>query len=306
MQQCSRFAVVALALLAWGASEGATSTFAQIDPWQNAPQPDTGRQVVPFMEGWYDNGDGTYTISFGYLNRNQNQLVDIPIGEANYIEPSQYDGVQPTHFLGSRQRGMFAITIPESARDQDIWWYITPGDGQTYKVPGRTNATAYQLDWMPRPHGSVPPRVWFGSESEAAQGPEGIWSEDAVSATVGQPVTLMINVEDPSERDPTDRRFAEGAPPHVVWSKYQGPAGEVTFTRHPSSPEPRGGGRGGPPGPEEVTMDGVEGAVRVNVTFSAPGEYVINAQVDNWSAPDSSSGDQCCWTNAYQRVVVTQ
>ena len=28
------------------------------------------------------------------------------------------------------------------------------------------------------------------------------------------------------------------------------------------------------------------------------------AQVDNWSAPDSGSGDQCCWTNGYVRVTV--
>jgi hypothetical protein len=47
-----------------------------------------------------------------------------------------------------------------------------------------------------------------------------------------------------------------------------------------------------------------EGTVRVVATFSAPGEYLINAQVDNWRVPDSSSGDQCCWTNGYVRVTV--
>jgi hypothetical protein len=123
---------------------------------------------------------------------------------------------------------------------------------------------------------------------------------------VGQPVTLTINVDDPSEHDPNDRRMENGVPVHTVWSKYQGPVGEVTFTRHPSSPEPMGGGRGGPPGPEVVTIAESRGTVRVNAAFSAPGEYVIHAQVDNWGAPDSSAGDQCCWTNAYQRVVVTQ
>lgn len=305
MQHHSRLGGVVFALLAWSATAGAPSVSAQIGPWQNAPQPDTGRQVVPFFEGWYDNGDGTYTISFGYLNRNANQVVDIPLGEGNYIEPSQYDGVQPTHFLGSRQRGMFAITIPESARDEDIWWYITPGDGQTYKVPGRTTAPAYQLDWLPRPHGSLSPRVWFDSESEAVQGPAGIESDGALRTAVGQPLTLTVNVHDPSEHDPSDRRFADGIPVRVVWSKYQGPPGEVTFARHPSSPVPAAGGRGGEPSPAEVEIDEPRGAVRVNVTFSAPGEYVIHAQVDNWGAPDSSAGDQCCWTNAFQRVVVT-
>jgi hypothetical protein len=46
------------------------------------------------------------------------------------------------------------------------------------------------------------------------------------------------------------------------------------------------------------------GTVRVLATFSAPGEYVINAQADNWRTPDSSSGDQCCWANGYIRVTV--
>jgi hypothetical protein len=33
---------------------------------------------------------------------------------------------------------------------------------------------------------------------------------------------------------------------------------------------------------------------------------VMRAQADNWSGPDSTSGDQCCWSNAYVRVRVSQ
>jgi hypothetical protein len=47
-----------------------------------------------------------------------------------------------------------------------------------------------------------------------------------------------------------------------------------------------------------------EGTARVVATFSEPGEYMLHAQVDNWRSPDSSSGDQCCWTNGYVRVTV--
>jgi hypothetical protein len=296
----------AFALVMWSASAGTSPLQAQIDPWQNAPQPDTGRQVVPFMEGWYDNGDGTFTISFGYLNRNPNQVVEIPHGERNYIEPEQFNGLQPTTFHGSRDRGTFAVTIPASARDEDIWWYITPADGQTYKVPGRTTAPAYQLDWLPRPHGSVAPRVWFGSESSARQGPEGVRASETLRASVGQPVTLTVNVDDPSVRDPNDRRFDEGVPVRVSWFKYSGPPGEVMYERHPSSPEPTAGGTGSPPAADQVTLDGLRGTARVIARFPAPGEYVILARADNWGAPDSSAGDQCCWTNAYQTVVVTQ
>jgi hypothetical protein len=42
----------------------------------------------------------------------------------------------------------------------------------------------------------------------------------------------------------------------------------------------------------------------VIATFSAPGEYLMLAQVDNFDANDSGTQDQCCWTNAYVRVTV--
>jgi hypothetical protein len=312
MQRRPRLTLITFILVAWGATAGAAALHAQIDvdQWPNSPQPSHGRQIVPFMEGWYDNGDGTYTISFGYLNRNANDPVDIPLGERNYIEPSKYDGVQPTHFMGSRQRGMFGITIPEAERDQDIWWHIVAEDGTDYKVPGRTNAGAYQLDWYPRPHGSLPPLVWFDNERDAKRGPEGIHASRTLTARVGQPVTIAVSTRDDSERDRSDRRFEELPPVRVVFSKYSGPDGEVTFERHPSTPEPtpgagRGFGRGGPPGPDQVMLDGVAGTARVNVTFSAPGEYVIQAKSDNWRAPDSADQDQCCWSNAYQAVSVS-
>jgi hypothetical protein len=269
-----------------------------------------GRQVVPFFEGWYDNGDGTFTISFGYLNRNPTEPHDIPLGERNYIEPAKYDGVQPTHFMASRQRGMFAITVPASERDQDIWWHLVDAAGRDYKVPGRSNAGAYQLDWNARPHGSVSPLVWFDSERNAKQGPEGLRAPRTLTARVGQPFTIEVTTRDPSVRDPSDRRFAEPLPVRVIFSKYSGPAGELTFERDPSMPEPAApnpafGGRGRTAPPEEIMLAGVAGTARVRVTFPAPGEYVILAQSDNWRAPDSAAGDQCCWSNAYQRVTVT-
>jgi hypothetical protein len=46
------------------------------------------------------------------------------------------------------------------------------------------------------------------------------------------------------------------------------------------------------------------GTALVVATFSMPGEYILHAQVDNWRVPDSGAGDQCCWTNGYQRVTV--
>lgn len=278
-----------------------------------APMPPEGLPVSPFMEGWYENEDGTYTISFGYLNRNEEQILHKPIGDDNYIEPEAFGGMQPTIFLPGRHRGVFGITIPgQMVRDgEDLWWYITNDNGQVHKVPGRTTAEAYQLDRNPRPQGSLQPVVWFGDEDEQGNGPEGIIADETVTPSVGEPVELTIHAMDPSERDPEDPRFREPIPLRVVWFNHQGPA-EVEFTRHESTPEPEESEdedddmrrRGGPPGPEVVTLEGGEGTARVYATFHQPGEYIVRARVDNWEAPDSSSGDQCCWTNGFVRVIV--
>ena len=38
-----------------------------------------GKAVSPAFEGWYQNKDGTYSISFGYYNQNSDEVIDIPI-----------------------------------------------------------------------------------------------------------------------------------------------------------------------------------------------------------------------------------
>ena len=299
-----------LALAAWSALVSASPLGAQ-QPWANSPLGPRDQPVFPFFEGWYDNGDGTYTLSFGFLNRNPDQVIDIPRGERNYIEPAGFDGPQPTNFIPSRQRGVFGVTITEAQRDQDVWWHLVSPEGEDMKVPGRTRASAYQLDNNPRPHGSLAPLVWFTSENDAARGPEGIWADNALTARVGAPVTLAVSSRDLSQRDRSEPRFREPVAVRIVWSKYQGPAGEVTFARDPSTPEappaPAGrGGRGGAaPGPDEVQLPQGFGTARVVATFPVAGDYVVRAQADNWDSPDSSSGDQCCWSNAYVRVRVT-
>ena len=59
----------------------------------------SGLNVVPSFEGWEKNADGTFNLVFGYLNRNYDEIVDIPIGPNNSIEPGGPDRGQPTHFF---------------------------------------------------------------------------------------------------------------------------------------------------------------------------------------------------------------
>ena len=66
------------------------------------PTLDSGASITGAFEGWYKNNDGTYSILVGYLNRNQKQTLDIPIGPDNHIDLGGPDQGQPTHFLPRR------------------------------------------------------------------------------------------------------------------------------------------------------------------------------------------------------------
>ena len=275
-------------------------------------EPPEGLPVIPVMEGWYPNADGSVTISFGYHNRNADKEIDIPLGPNNYLEPARFDGMQPTHFMGERDTGVFTVTLPKEMADDDVWWYLKTGDNAILKVPGRGGAGAYELDRNPRPQGSVSPMAWFDNGPKGS-GPDGPVNTRVITAKVGEPVTLTVNVQDTSVRDTSDPRYAKPLSVHSQWFEHQGP-GKVTFTKHestidppppPERPNRPAAFRRPAPGPSEITLPTTEGVVNVYAAFSAPGEYIVRLRIDNWNSPDSSEGNQCCWTNAYQRVTVS-
>jgi len=273
--------------------------------------PPEGLPVIPVMEGWVANEDGTASFSMGFLNKNK-VGVDIPLGPNNYIEPAKYDGQQPTYFPPGRGAGSFAITVPADEINQDIWWYLKTGDGEMLKIPGRYGESAYELDFIrPRPAGSMQPLVGFGEDGAQAAGLTALMGAHEGSVTVGQQIELAVNVSDPSMRDTSDPRFKDPFPVGVHFNKYQGP-GAIEFARHESTPEPVNPyTEDNPrfrfyraPGANEVSVEGGIGIARVYATFNAPGEYVVIVKAENFRAPDSQEGDQCCWTNVYQKVTV--
>ena len=50
-----------------------------------------GQNVQPVFEGWERNADGTFTMVFGYLNRNYKEIPDVPVGANNSFEPGPAD-----------------------------------------------------------------------------------------------------------------------------------------------------------------------------------------------------------------------
>ena len=281
--------------------------------------PPDGFAIIPVMEGWTANEDDTVSYSFGAINRGTEAAVDIPVGERNYIEPARFNGMQPTHFPPGHIVGVFTVTVPANMTDVDIWWHLISEDGEELKVPGRSTAGAYELDFiLPRPQGSLQPFAGFGENSDIASGLLASVRDYPGSVKAGSEVLLTVRVKDPSVRDSSDSRFTDPLPLSVTFNEYQG-SGAATFTSHPDNvvdtpseelKEPVSLCQGctlqvNQSGPNVVSVPGPEGIARVYASFAEPGNYIIHAKVDNFAASDSTQNNQCCWTNVYQKITVT-
>jgi hypothetical protein len=256
--------------------------------------------VAPYFDGWFDNGDGTVTYSFGFMNRNTEEIVDIPMGENNYITPAQYDGIQPTHFPvynrrgfnGKRERGTFGVTVPKDGTE--VVWTLTHA-GRSYSIPGRATSPAYELSREPAAFGSLRPAIRFSPTGPESRGPDGIMAE-RVMATVGTPVTLSALMQDRGDRTgyDTDRNVY---PVRAEFLLHQGPA-EISFAPATVTAEVE----------DSASEGGVAAAAwsvaTTQATFTEPGEYMVRIRVDNFGAPDSGFDNMCCWTNAYVPVTV--
>lgn len=269
-----------------------------------SPLPPEGLRVAPFFDGWYQNPDGTITLSFGYSNLNRDETVEIPLGPDNVITPKEFDGRQPTTFVPAapdvqrddaaaaagaaggrreRERGVFTVTVPAGFQGDVVWTLRVRG--LAYSVPGRARTGAYQLRW-PMAMGSVPPLLRFKPDGPAGRGPTGI-DADPLQARVGVPVGLTIWIADDSNREATPVPVATKtkAAMNVRWYKHSGP-GPVTFS------------------PPRTPIPELQGSATTSVTFTQPGEHVLRVRVDNFGRVDTSSGNQCCWTNGYVKVTV--
>jgi len=272
-------------------------------PWERRVV-DAGLPVSPFFEGWYENPDGSYTLSFGFFNRNREQTLQIPLGPDNYLSVAQPDGRQPTIFPPGRDTGVFTVTVPGDFAENGgrVVWTLRTGDQPPHSVPGKVGVEAYRLHHAPMGMGSLPPVLKLGEDGRELWGPMTVagdaretatWStgKDPVgsrahplplTASVGTPLTLTVWVADRlapgAERDPV--------PGGATWFTHTGPA-PAGFSETRLRPD---------------TL--AAGPLTTTVTFDQPGDYVLRVRADNFNPVDSTSGDQCCWTNGYVRVAV--
>ncbi len=285
MRMTRRLSGVAIAASACvvGAPSGLTAAQAQMPL---PPIAGAGSTVTPAFEGWYENPDGSYTLSFGYFNRNREEVLDIPVGEDNFMSPGEPDQGQPTHFAPRRHWGVFTIRVPADFGQGRVVWTLRMR-GQTFAIPGSLKPD-WKIDALAGEAGSgnTPPALRLSPDGAEGQGPAGVWNEGP-TARVGEPVTLRVWARDDGRPSGNVARGGEeGDPVSITWFKHQGP-GNVTFS-DPTA---------------EVVHSG--GEARTQATFDRPGTYVVRIRANDASGVVSAGHAQCCWTNAFLKVTVT-
>jgi hypothetical protein len=273
--------MTAVALL-FGAAVS-TSVHAQLPL---APAKASGQTVTPAFEGWYKNPDGTFSISFGYYNRNTEETLEIPVGPDNFVSPGNQNQGQPTHFETKRHWGVFAVKVPADFGDKNKVVWTVKIRGETFAIPGNLHPN-WEIDALQGEAGSgnTPPVLKFAANGPEGAGPGGITS-GPLSATVGQPLTINVWAKDDGKSvNSIARDGRANSPVTLTWFKHQGP-GDVTFAN--ASPRVQS-----PDVPATTTA-----------TFSAPGEYILRVRANDASGVAGAGHAQCCWSNGFLKVVV--
>jgi hypothetical protein len=228
----------------------------------------TGQNVAPEFEGWEHNPDGTYSMVFGYLNRNYEEELDIPVGPNNNVAlggsaggAAGGDGGQPEHFYPRRQRFVFKVVVPADwDKTQKVVWTLT-SHGKTDTAKG----------WL-QPEWELSEDVIVenngGGVPDPANKPPSLTTSPDQSITLPNMATLTASATDdglpkPYRRAPSNPdRDSEPRRPRGVqikWIQYRG-HGKVVFDPAASA-----------------VVYGQPVEIESKVSFSAPGTYVLRA-----------------------------
>jgi hypothetical protein len=157
----------------------------------------SGQNVAPAYEGWEEAPDGTKYFLFGYMNRNWEEEIDVPVGAENSFSPGAADLGQPTHFLPRRNRFVFRVKVPSTftAKDELVWTLTTHGKTEKAFASLRED---YKVDDVVK--ASETGALGAGSSSPEVRGNKEpvvkIEGEKTRTAKAGVPLDLVAIVTD--------------------------------------------------------------------------------------------------------------
>jgi len=157
----------------------------------------SGQNVAPGYEGWEEAADGSKYFLFGYMNRNWEEELDVPVGAANSFSPGTPDQGQPTHFLPRRNRFVFRVKVPTTftPKDELVWTLTTNGVTEKAYASLRDD---YKVDDVVKASETGALGAGSSSPEIRANKPPVVKVEGskALSAKVGQPLTIVTTVTD--------------------------------------------------------------------------------------------------------------
>ena len=278
-----------------------------------------GQNVAPGYEGWELGSDGAKYFLFGYMNRNWEEEVDVPVGPDNGFSVGGADQGQPTHFLPRRNRFVFRVKVPAGFAEKDelIWTLTTHGKTEKAYASLRPD---YVVDDVVK--ASETGALGAGTSSPEVRGNKAptvqIQEVRTRSVKAGETVTFVTEVKDdgiPKRRAPSAATLARlqaaaatadpalvaqlrnpsMSPPtritvgknlglHVSWFVYRQPTGAaVKFDPPQVKPwEDTRAGANSPWAPQWTAMPiPADGKQPVTVMFSEPGTYVLRCRADD-------------------------
>src|SRR5947208_16780927 len=135
-----------------------------------------GQAVAPVYEGFDVNPDGSFNMWFGYMNRNYEEALDLPVGAANAFEPGGDRG-QPTHFTPWRHKDVFSVPVPKDFGDHKLTCR-TVAHGETQQLVA-TLKPVWQIDRLRTTRGgnsekissNLPPTVTVQASGQTLTAP---------------------------------------------------------------------------------------------------------------------------------------
>src|SRR5437016_6158778 len=164
-----------------------------------------GQNVVAAFDGWERHADGTFGMVFSYYNRNYEEIIDVPVGPENNVEPGGPDQGQPTHFLAGRHKFVFSVTVPKDfdRKKRLVWTLIVRGK------PEKANAfllPEWEINNQVRAqNGDSSQSGAGGNAAEYNESPE-IVPGPAQTIAVSAAATLTASVTDDGLPKPRARR----------------------------------------------------------------------------------------------------